>query len=168
MCRTPPLPTLNRWPARVRVGAGRPPFSLASKLSPKWTRAWPFLKEEGPNSSPTRSRTPPFLALAALAHVCLGGAAHHVVAAPLWSMWATYNMWVPLLDPSRTFRNLPVPCKYFRNFSDTFRNHFPYMNLILRTPPELLVTSGIPSETLNHHSFISSFNSSQNLISSER
>ena len=26
VCRTPPLLTLNRWPARVRVGAGRPPF----------------------------------------------------------------------------------------------------------------------------------------------
>ena len=42
----------------------------------------------------------------------------------------------------------------FRNLFDTSANHFPYMNLILQTLPELHVTSRIPSETPNQYSFI--------------
>ena len=68
-------------------------------------------------------------------------------------------------EPSRTFR---YPTGIFRNFSDTSGNHFPYMNLILRTLPDLLVMSRIPSETPNHHSFIPSIISSQTLAKSER
>ena len=55
---------------------------------------------------------------------------------PLWSMWAPYFKWAPLLDSSRTFR---YPVEIFRNLSDASENHFPYMNLILRTLSELLV-----------------------------
>src|SRR3954469_18755138 len=55
-------------------------------------------------------------------------------------------------EPSRTF-----PMKY-RNHFRTPKRNFPYMNLILRTIPDLLVISRIPSETpnnirsLTHHS----------------
>ena len=48
-----------------------------------------------------------------------------------------------ILEPSRTFHKFigPFPKLEF---------DFPYMNLILRTIPELLVMSWIPSETLNN------------------
>src|SRR3954469_4664039 len=59
----------------------------------------------------------------------------------------------------RTFRTL---LEYSRlnhqNHSPTPKHDFPYMNLILRIIPDLLVISRIPSETLNnirsltHHS----------------
>ena len=105
-------------------------------------------------------------------------------ARPMWANgWCGRPMWLmhPLgpcgphtlggphfytpLEPSKRFR---YPAEIFRNFFDTSGNHFPYMNLILRTSPELLVRSMISSGTPNHHSFISSFILSQNLISSER
>src|SRR3954465_8523105 len=59
---------------------------------------------------------------------------------------------VNLLDPSRT-----SPMKTSKSFP-TPESDFPYMNLILRTIPDLLMISRIPSETpnnirsLTHHS----------------
>ena len=59
----------------------------------------------------------------------------------------------------RTFRNLLEHSRWkHRNHSPTPKQDFPYMNLILRTIPDLLLISRIPSETpnnirsLNHHS----------------
>src|SRR3954463_9329197 len=43
----------------------------------------------------------------------------------------------------------PLRCKH-RNHSRTSELDFPYMNLILRTIPDLLVISRIPSETPNN------------------
>src|SRR3954463_7978538 len=43
----------------------------------------------------------------------------------------------------------PLRCKH-RNHSRTLESYFPYMNLILRTIPDLLVISRIPSETPNN------------------
>ena len=51
-----------------------------------------------------------------------------------------------LLEPSKTFQNIPDYSGTFRNNSRTFQ----YMNLILRTIPDLLVMSWIPSETPNN------------------
>jgi hypothetical protein len=51
-----------------------------------------------------------------------------------------------------TLRNLlepPVQYRKILNFSGNPENDFPYMYLILRTIPDLLVTSWIPSETPN-------------------
>ena len=50
-----------------------------------------------------------------------------------------------LLEPSETFHKIPEPSRPFRNNSITFQ----YMNLILRTIPDLLVMSRISSETPN-------------------
>ena len=47
-----------------------------------------------------------------------------------------------LLEPSRTFQKNP-------ELSETQNFDFPYMNLILRTLPDLIVMSWIPSETPN-------------------
>src|SRR3954466_7405970 len=59
----------------------------------------------------------------------------------------------------RTFRNLLEHSRWkHRNHYPTQKHDFPYMNLILRTIPDLLVISRIPSETpnnirsLTHHS----------------
>ena len=50
-------------------------------------------------------------------------------------------------------RNLLETLRYntgeFPNFFETLKINFPYMNLILRTIPNLLVMSWIPSETPN-------------------
>ena len=70
-----------------------------------------------------------------------------------------------LPKPSRNFR---YPAGKFPNLSDASVNHFPYMNLILRTLPGLLVVSRILSETPNQYSFIPSIISLQTLAISER
>ena len=55
-----------------------------------------------------------------------------------------------LLEPSRTFRNLlESPYKHSRTFPN-LENDPQYMNLILRTIPDLLVMSRIQSETPNN------------------
>ena len=51
-----------------------------------------------------------------------------------------------LLEPSKAFRNIPDTSGTFRMNSRTFQ----YMNLILRTIPDLLVMPWIPSETPNN------------------
>ena len=56
--------------------------------------------------------------------------------------WSTLDF---LLEPSRTFQKIPEPSRLFRNNSIAFQ----YMNLILRTIPDLLVMSRISSETPN-------------------
>ena len=56
--------------------------------------------------------------------------------------------------PTRwTPETLPVAPVQYRYATETFRcpfNHFPYINLYLRTITELLVTSGISSGTPNN------------------
>ena len=52
-------------------------------------------------------------------------------------------------DPSGILRKLPGTIPEKPNFSWNPNNNFPYINLYLRTIPELLVTSGISSGTPN-------------------
>ena len=53
-------------------------------------------------------------------------------------------------ESSGTFWKLPGTIPKNPNFSRNPNNNFPYINLYLRTIPELLVTSGISSGTLNN------------------
>ena len=92
----------------------------------------------------------------------LGGQPHGPLGLGAWPMWASVppprSMWTPPgqvgptrgpSEPSRTF-----PVQYRKN-PELFRNPkntFPYMILYLRTIPELLMASWIPSETLNKFS----------------
>ena len=87
----PPLSSLYRG----LLGLGAPALDLGG-LAPKlgfWGASpWALLGPAGCPSGP------------------LGGAQPKWLQHPLWSMWAPYIRWVPLLDSTRTFRNLPVPC----------------------------------------------------------
>src|SRR3990170_4287235 len=53
-------------------------------------------------------------------------------------------------ESSGTFRKLPGTIPKKPNFSWNPNNNFPYINLYLRTIPELLMTSGISSGNLNN------------------
>ena len=64
-------------------------------------------------------------------------------------MWPPREGWPHLVDPG----TLPVAPVQYRYATETFRcpfNHFPYINLYLRTITELLVTSEISSGTPNN------------------
>ena len=66
-------------------------------------------------------------------------------AGPTWP-WPMVPLPDFLLEPSKTFQNIPNHSRTFRNNSRTIQ----YMNLILRTIPDLLMMSRIPSETPNN------------------
>ena len=72
------------------------------------------------------------------------------------STWTPHVRWAPLWNLSEPSRNFRYPARKFPNLFDAFGNHFPYMNFILWTLPELLVMSRISSETPNQYSFIPS------------
>jgi hypothetical protein len=55
----------------------------------------------------------------------------------------------PLVDPPEPSGTFPELRRKNPELFRNLNNHFPYMNLILRTTPELLVMSWIPSETPN-------------------
>ena len=82
------------------------------------------------------------------------------------------SMWALMIRGSHfgTFWNLSRKFRYltgkFSDFSNTSGNNFPYMNLILRTLPDLLLTSRISSKTPNQYSFIPSIISLQTLATS--
>ena len=137
MCRTPPLPSLYRRPARVRVGAGRP-LACPPSWSPTRTPPWaPFLKGWSRPLVQLGLGRPP-LALAGLAHLgprwCgtpCGGCTPLVHVGPIQYV-------VPLLELSRTFQNLPVPCK---QFPELFRNLRKQLSIYESYSPDSFGTS---------------------------
>ena len=122
-CAPPLLPSLYRWKSK------RPPLQLGllprvqlRKVKPSWARFDQGGRPRLPWGAP------------------LGPQASQGLVQPNPGPSRTF-----LLEPSETFHKIPEPSRHFRNNSRTFQ----YMNLILRTIPDLLVISRIPSETPN-------------------
>jgi hypothetical protein len=75
---------------------------------------------------------------------------------PPWTPPSHLVGWLGLVDStchSEIFWMILEPSRTFHKFTGPFPNleyDFPYLNLILRTIPELLVMSWIPSETPNN------------------
>ena len=67
-----------------------------------------------------------------------------------WTWWNNFRTSGPLRNPPEPSGSFPVQYRKNPNFSRNPNNNFPYINLYLRTIPELLVTSGISSETPNN------------------
>ena len=67
-----------------------------------------------------------------------------------WTWWNNFRTSEPLRNPPEPSRSFPVQYRKNPNFSRNPNNNFPYINLYLRTIPELLVTSGISSGTPNN------------------
>ena len=64
-----------------------------------------------------------------------------------WTWWNNFRTSGPLRNPPEPSGSFPVQYRKNPNFFRNPNNNFPYINLYLRTIPELLMTSGISSET---------------------
>ena len=67
-----------------------------------------------------------------------------------WTWWNNFRTSGPLRNPPEPSGSFPVQYRKNPNFFRNPNNNFPYINLYLRTIPELLVTSRISSGTPNN------------------
>ena len=119
---------------------------------------WPLLQAFG--SAKTRGGTSPqvkslfsrdLILSTWYSHMGLGGLvcmAHVGLCDPSGPCWSS-GIGGPHYGTLRNLLEPPVQYRKILNFSGNPENDFPYMNLILRTIPDLLVMSWIPSETSN-------------------
>ena len=86
--------------------------------------------------------------LVPLAHKGEGAPLHPMLL--YWTWWNNFRTSGPLWNPPEPSGSFPVQYRKNPNFFRNPNNNFPYINLYLRTIPELLVTSGISSGTPNN------------------
>ena len=121
---------------------GQPPKAHQNlgRAAAKGRRGGKLTPQVSPRVSPRAGR---------MGHMGLVRMAHEAHAAhpsPFSLPRLRAHRWDPP-EPSRTFS---VSTGKFPNFFRNLEINFPYMNLILRTIPDLLVMSWIPSETPNN------------------